>query len=223
MSSLYEDTTYFLRILIHPYLPCWGRSLDLQKIKTSCFVSPAFRVTINLSKRTTMTSIANYKEFKERRTTLSPLPALPSLHSPMCEQGHWRARVESHVDTKDYQITMEHRDNIRPTTQRTAGPVGRRGRRGEPLSPHRNTISWDEQREVRAILRASPHAKVSSTVLPFLLLLLSRDLRTLPRGIPALLQHSAGGENPTCLQPWLAQCWNSRSPLWPRGARRERR
>jgi len=85
MSSLYEDTTYFLRISMHPYLPCWGRSLDLQRIKNGGFVGTAFRVTVSLSKHTTTTSIANYKELGERGTTLSPVPASPSLHSAACK------------------------------------------------------------------------------------------------------------------------------------------
>lgn len=73
MFSLYEDTTYFLMILMHLYLPCWGRFLDLQRIKTGGFISTPFRVTVNLSKCTTTTSGANYKMSSKKEEPLFPL------------------------------------------------------------------------------------------------------------------------------------------------------
>lgn len=73
MFSLYEDTTYFLRILMHLYPPCWGRFLNPQRIRTGGFTSTAFRVTVNLSKCTTRTATANYKKSSKKEEPLFPL------------------------------------------------------------------------------------------------------------------------------------------------------
>lgn len=62
-------------------------------------------------------------EFKERGTTFPPSPGLPSLH---CDEpwGHWKARAESHTDTKSHQITPKHQYSVKPMTTRTASPMG---------------------------------------------------------------------------------------------------
>lgn len=99
MAGLHEDIAYFLTISVHSYLPCWGMSLDLQRIKTSGFVSTGFRITRNPSKQTTKTSTAKYKRFSKRGTSLSPLP---SCHLLVCVHRHEQARVAPHIDSKNY-------------------------------------------------------------------------------------------------------------------------
>lgn len=148
MFSLYEDTTYFLRILRHLYLPCQGRFLDLQRIRTGGFISTASGVAVSLPKCTTTISTANYKESSKKEEPLFPLHLLCLHHT----WGHWQARAEPHTDTKSYQITPKHQYSVKPMTTRTAGPM--RMSRGQSPSPHWNKISWDEQRQERPILTA---------------------------------------------------------------------
>lgn len=164
--------TYFLWISTHLYLPCWGRSLDLQKIRKGGFVSTAFRVTINLSKHTTTTSTANYR-VQRKRNHFFPFACFPltTLQDNRPESS----------------LMLTPRTTKQPqSTEIILNPWGQRDpwewEEGSRESPSHLTETWSAAMNgVKWELSSgpSPHARVSSTLLPFILFL-SPDLPTHP-------------------------------------------
>lgn len=230
MSSLYEDTTYFLRILMHPYIPCWGRSLDLQKTKNGGFVSTAFRVTINLSQHTTTTSIANYKRVQRKRNHSFPFGCFAFT---TCRNVCTRALMGQSWASRWHQ---ELSNNCRSTeTILNPRPQGQwdpwEQEEGSRESPSRLTETWSSgmDRGKRELSSGSHSVQVSTACSPPFILFLSHDL---PHPTPgntscalalcwqmtgASLPREPEGENSACSQPCLAQWQSSHPLLWQRG------